>query len=255
LIFALLLPGCPATDDDTTTLDDDAHSDDDDTHADDDTTLSDDDSSLVLTPLIATYRCVSHAGDGSARPWYYFDPFSLIEVDADAVAYDSSEHITRTLPSWEAYCDVIWNWDLEADAFPSEPGWFVSGTVDLEVFHGIERVIVQLRLLDPGLEARCDLEPDALLQVRGGDDAEALSDWYSLEELTQTDEMPEQTCYKQWRREGEPPPWAGRYLQFRLDLTSHADSGYVQSAFPLHIEYMTTVPYYYWVINEVFTEY
>jgi len=261
LVFFIALPSSscrnvPDPDDDATSADDDLDDDScDDDDADDDTgSLDDDDSSAVLTPLLITYSCLSDGGDGSVRPWYFFDPWSWIEVEAEQLRFEESGHVARSMDAWDLSCPgQVWNWDVEGDQFPTEPGWFVSATVDLEVFHGIERLVIWLPHLDPGHEYFCEIEPDAQLQVRGGDDPNSLGEWCPLD-LGPTDEYPNEICYKQWRREGDQPPWAGRYLQFRVDLTSHEDIGYVQAALPLYVEYMTSVSYYYWVVNKVLTE-
>ncbi len=259
VVFGLLVlgvTGCPenpSLDDDTGDDDDLTEGDDDTTVSDDDTTVSDDDSATALTPLAISYRCVSHGGDGSPRPWYFFDPWSLYEPSADELAYEEDHNITRTLPGDDAVCDgAIWHWDVQRDQFPMEPGWFTSPTIDLEEFHGIERIMVVAYQTVPNQKAVCAVVPDIQLQMRGGTDAASLSDW-SVLDLENTDEYPTNDCLRQWQRSGEQPPWAGRYLQFRLELDSDPSTDYVQSALPLYIEYMTTVPYYYWVQNSVYS--
>jgi len=246
IVLCMILLACPDRDDEP---DNDTLSDDDVTGDD---TASDDDSATVLTTLTTVYGCISEPGDGSARPWYTYDPRSYIEVPEESLAYEEGHAITR---SHLTLCDVLWNWDTDADQFPTEPGWFVSGTIDLEVFHGVEQLVVWLPKLVPFEECRCDLEPGAQLQVRGGAEPDSLGDWTMLE-LEETAGYPDDVCLKSWilEEDEEQPGWAGRYLQFRIDLWSDSEEGYVQAALPLYVTYRTTVPYYYFALNEVLTK-
>ena len=223
---------------------------DDDSAGDDDTTEGDDDDSLVTTLLTTSYGCTSEGGASGAREWYYFDPRADVEGLPENYLYADGERITR---SQLGYCGIFWHWDDELDQIPAEPGWFESSIVDYVDFHGASQIVVWLPRLLPDEEVRYDLEPNATLMVRGGETEDSLGEWTEMD-LTVNHEYPEEyASVVSWilPDDAPQPDWAGRFIQYRIELRAGEPAEYAQAALPLFFTYVTSVSYYYYVQNQI----